>query len=107
MQAAGTFPSNLRLLTVSIRLSSGASSIRSKDLHEPFSQRGATHTSLCACLRNYAKKQYIARARKAEERQGVVNSPLTVFQESFVPTPEKMSVKLRPPLRNHLGAKFH
>jgi hypothetical protein len=41
-------------------------------------------------------------------RQGeMVNAPSTVFQESLLPVPEKINVKLRPPLRNHFGAKLH
>ena len=39
----------------------------------------------------------------------MVNVPSTVFQESLVPcpVPVKINVKLLPPSRYHLGAKFH
>ena len=38
-----------------------------------------------------------------------VNAPSTVFQESLLPwpVPVKINVKLLPPLRYHLGARFH
>lgn len=41
-------------------------------------------------------------------RQGeMVNAPSTVFQESLLPVPEKVNVKLRPRSLNHFGAKVH